>query len=392
MAVAERDGSFGALLRHLALDGHLVDELVQSARAESPEVARLPAAESREHVAALLAAGLASFGQLPDPSERDFAEAIQLGADRAAQGVPLAGLLSGVHAGRSRLLSIAINRGREAGISDDVLLQALLDLDRYGNALARHVVEGYRAAERELSLDRRRSRTRLLRWLLLGEGGEVRPEELGPLGLRPDGRYHCVVSDVADPASTRLLEQQFARCGGVLTPLDGRLSGLTPRLPPAEVLGESVLVVAAPAGPMEQARAAHELCLAALQAASHFGLRGLHSVVGLASETALAAQPALAALVSVSLLGALDATDGFHRELASTAMVYLDHGQRLDLTATALHVHPNTVRYRLRRLQELTGLPASPVEPGDRLTVLETVRYWWALRTWLGQSGADRRR
>jgi hypothetical protein len=392
MAVTERDNSIGALLRDLALDGGLVDELVRSARAGSAEVSRLPAAESRDHVAALLAAGLASFDQLADPSDRDFAEAVRLGADRAAQGVPLAGLLSGVHAGRSRLLGIAIDRGRAAGIPHEVLLQALLDLDRYGGALERHVVEGYRAAERELALDKRSARSRLLRWLLLGEGGDVQPEELSLVGLRPDGRYHCVVADAADPAGARLIEQQFSRCGGILTALDGRLSGLTPRLPAAAALGSDVLVVVAPAGPIEQARVAHGQCLAALRAAAEFGVRGLRSVVGLAGETALTAQPELAGLLSAGLLNALDPADGFHRELASTAMVYLDHGQRLDLTALALHVHPNTVRYRLRRLQELTGLPAQTVEPGNRFTVLETVRYWWALRTWLGLPDAERRR
>jgi hypothetical protein len=42
------------------------------------------------------------------------------------------------------------------------------------------------------------------------------------------------------------------------------------------------------------------------------------------------------------------------------------------------------VRYRLRRLHEITGMPPIGAEPGERLTVLETVRLWWALRTWLG--------
>jgi DNA-binding PucR family transcriptional regulator len=103
-------------------------------------------------------------------------------------------------------------------------------------------------------------------------------------------------------------------------------------------------------------------------------------VADLAAETALALQPRLAALLRDTLLPALRPADEFHRELASTALAYLDHGQRLDRTAQALHVHPNTVRYRLRRLQEITGLP--PV-PDRHLTVLETLRYWWALRTWL---------
>ncbi|RQX58496.1 PucR family transcriptional regulator, partial [Micromonospora chalcea] len=79
--------------------------------------------------------------------------------------------------------------------------------------------------------------------------------------------------------------------------------------------------------------------------------------------------------------GALDPADDFHRDLAGTALAWLHHGQRLDQTAAALHVHPNTVRYRLRRLRELTGGP--PVEEGARCTVPETVHWWWALRSWL---------
>jgi DNA-binding PucR family transcriptional regulator len=61
----------------------------------------------------------------------------------------------------------------------------------------------------------------------------------------------------------------------------------------------------------------------------------------------------------------------------TTALSFLDRGQRLDRTATALHLHPNTVRYRLRRLHELTGFNDTGGSP-----VTETVRWWWALRTW----------
>jgi hypothetical protein len=45
--------------------------------------------------------------------------------------------------------------------------------------------------------------------------------------------------------------------------------------------------------------------------------------------------------------------------LAETVMTYLEQGFSLEATARLLFVHPNTVRYRLRRVTELTGL--SPV-------------------------------
>jgi hypothetical protein len=46
--------------------------------------------------------------------------------------------------------------------------------------------------------------------------------------------------------------------------------------------------------------------------------------------------------------------------LLDTVMTYLEQGHSLEATAKLLFVHPNTVRYRLRRVSELTGLV-----PGD---------------------------
>jgi hypothetical protein len=46
--------------------------------------------------------------------------------------------------------------------------------------------------------------------------------------------------------------------------------------------------------------------------------------------------------------------------LLDTVMTYLEQGNSLEATARLLFVHPNTVRYRLRRVAELTG-----ITPGD---------------------------
>jgi len=371
-------GTVAALVHDLAEDTQLVDDVVASAREQFPEVARLPWTESRRHVAALLAAGFAAFAKADDlGGDLDFTEARRFGAERAALGVPVAGLMAGVHGGRSRLLEIAINRGREAGIPYDELLQALLKLDRYGTELEKHVIDGYRKAEQQLNRDDRVARIRVLRRLLLDEEGAP-DDDPARFGLHEGGTYHCVVSDVADPARVRALEQAFARCGGVLAPVGGRLSGLTPRVPPGRSLDPAVLVVTTPPVTLDQAAGAYRLCRTALHAARARESTGVCDVVDLAGETALAAQPMLAGFLSQGLLAALSPADDFHRELVVTALAYLDHGQRLDLTAGSLHLHPNTVRYRLRRLQDLTGFGA----PAEGLPVLETVRWWWALRAW----------
>jgi hypothetical protein len=384
------------LLRDMAGDPRVVDELVEAARSGAPEVARLPAEENRRHIAVLLMAGLAAFERLADPSAADFAEATRLGADRAAQGVPLSALLSAVQAGRTRAFEIAVRRGRAAGVRDEVLLEAALRFDRYAGALERHVLAGYRAAELTLRRDGHDGRAALLRRLLRptehpGEDEPVDAAELARWGLYPTSRYHCIVSDItdmSDPPNGRTGDRPVGgrvdgpggRCleqrGGLVGPVEGRVAGLVPRPPTAAEVGPQALVVVSPAGPPAGAAAAYALCVDALHAATRFGRRGVHDVTGLAGETALSLQPRLAALLSGTLLGALRPGDEFHRELATTALAYLDHGQRLDRAAAALHVHPNTVRYRLHRLQEITGL--APVE-----SVLDTLRVWWALRTWL---------
>ncbi|ANN20200.1 hypothetical protein SD37_34475 [Amycolatopsis orientalis] len=370
------------VLRAMAADADVVEEVVRAARTESPEVARLPVHENRRHVAIVLAAGLASFERPGGTSEQDYAAAAVLGADRAAQGVPIAALLRGVQAGRSRAVEIAVERGKAAGVPDDVMLAALVDFDRNTRALERQVIAGYHEAELELSRTVHDSRARLLRRLLAGDTAVPSAEEVAHAGLNPDGRYHCLLSDVGDPYQALVVERRLGGTGGIFGLVEGRLAGLAPRLPTPSALGDDVLMVVSPAVPLTEVRGMHTLCAMALPTAARERARGLHEVADLAVETALAAQPGLAALLGGALLGALTRGDAFHEQLVSTALAYLDHGRRLDQTAAALHVHANTVRYRLGRLGEITGASLDLPEDDDGSQVRHTVAWWWALRTW----------
>jgi DNA-binding PucR family transcriptional regulator len=361
--------ALGAVLRAMAADPGLVDEVAEAARAASPEVARLPEEENRRHIAVMVAAAIAVVEHPGEPGDDVYAAAEALGADRAAQGIPIEALLRGVHAGRTRAVDIAVERGRLAGVPPETMLDTLVRFSHHAGALERHVVSGHRRAELELSRTARDAHTHVLRQLLRGFA-ELTDDEISRAGLRPDSRYHCVLSDVADPVRARALEQRLAGFGGVFGLVEGRLAGLSPRVP-GQV---DDLVVVAPAAPLREVRTRYRLCLTALGAAGD--LRGVHQLTDLAGETALAAQPVLAELLAAEYLGPLDPADPFHRQLAGTGLAFLDHGQRVDQTAEALHVHPNTVRYRLSKLAELTGAP-SPT------TVLETLRWWWALHTWL---------
>ena len=53
--------------------------------------------------------------------------------------------------------------------------------------------------------------------------------------------------------------------------------------------------------------------------------------------------------------------------LLDTTQSFLDHGSSIEATGRALFVHPNTIRYRLRRVREVTGL--SPTDPREAYTL-----------------------
>lgn len=368
---------FSEIVRSMATDAEVIDAVVAAARNDSPAVAGLPIAENRRHIALMVGAGLTAFADREGPGREDFAAAAQLGADRAAQGIGLTELLRGVHAGRSRAIAITMERSRASGVPADLLLDVMLDFERYAGALERHVVSGYHAAEQQLSRTARDTRTQLLRRLLLEK---LPVDELRRAGLPPNRTYFCLVSAVTDPAQAHAVERRLACPDGVFGLVEGRLTGLMTRLPAAEQVTADELVVVAPAVPLRAIPEVYSTCCAALAAA---GTRhGLHNLSDLAIETALATQPVLAGILAQELLGVLDPADRYHRQLVSTALAYLGTGRRLDQTAVVLHLHANTVRYRLSRLTAITGWSPDQAQPGQPLP-LQAARDWWALTTWL---------
>jgi DNA-binding PucR family transcriptional regulator len=50
-------------------------------------------------------------------------------------------------------------------------------------------------------------------------------------------------------------------------------------------------------------------------------------------------------------------------QVLETVAAYLDAGRSVEAAARKLFVHPNTVRYRLRRARELTGW--DPLDPRE---------------------------
>ncbi|TDC65531.1 PucR family transcriptional regulator [Actinomadura sp. GC306] len=377
MDASESDRFLRLLIEH-ADDPAVLEETAGAARSRSEPVAALPVEETRRHTRALVR-GVAAALRGGGPGEDVLAAAERLGSDRARQGVPVAAFLDGFQAGRAHLVRTLIAEGRRLGVPDAVLLDGVTRIDEITTALVHRMVHAHRVAELEMARTEREGRVQMLRQLLHGEPVPV----LAPLD--PSGGYHCVVSDVSDPAVAARLEPLLCAGGPALCGLvDGRLAALVARLPaPGTMAGRPAgpLLVAAPPAPPAGIAPMYALGRRALRAGAAAGMTGLRGLTELALLTATEAEPELGRLLAAELPAGLDPDDPFHVELAETGLAYLDHGGRIEPTAAALHVHGNTVKYRIRRLQELTGRPL--LDPSSGAAVSRAANWWWALHRWL---------
>jgi hypothetical protein len=97
---------------------------------------------------------------------------------------------------------------------------------------------------------------------------------------------------------------------------------------------------------------------------------GLYQVQDVPIEVSLMRSPDLADLLALRLMPLY----GSGAPLLETLRVYLETSQDRRQAAAVLHVHTNTLDYRLRRIRELTGL--SPMMPRDIQTLGAALMAW----------------
>jgi DNA-binding PucR family transcriptional regulator len=151
--------------------------------------------------------------------------------------------------------------------------------------------------------------------------------------------------------------------------LDHDLIGFAGRRP-AAVTG--VCVGVGPASRLDELPAAFALAGRALQTAVAFGEEGVFALSDLSIRPAVLVDPALGEAFEARLLAPLgELGRGLGDELESTLRAWMESGMRVEETARELHLHPNTLRHRLRRFEEATGC--------DLRAPADLVELWWAL-------------
>ncbi|MFI1158753.1 PucR family transcriptional regulator [Streptomyces sioyaensis] len=155
----------------------------------------------------------------------------------------------------------------------------------------------------------------------------------------------------------------------LVTTVDGEVAGLLAGRP-AGLCRSLVLGLGAPVTPSGLA-AEFTRATQALRAAVGFGLVGAFTREELGLRATVVALPAVGEGLARLRLAPLAERGEDGAQLEEAAAAYLRQGLRLDAAARTLYVHPNTLRNRLRRFEEITG--TSLRDPADLAEI------WWAL-------------
>ena len=356
----------------------MVDTFVE----EVPFYRRLPREQLDGEIVQLCADNLrVFFATLIDdrvPTSEEAAEPRLSAARRAQERVPLEAVLTAYHVGgRVAWRELAAQARPD---ETEALIEAADAVQRYIQSLTAIVATAYLEEQHAISGEERDARRALVSALLAGEPAEDLAARLGAdltgawtvlavaLAEHPDER-----AEAGAVAARRKVRRVTAALGDALAALDAGggvvlLRGpLDPALPDVLAGAARVDVRAgwAAAAGVAELPAAGERARAVLRLARERppGLYGLRDVL---LEYQLT-RPSDALPLLASLLDRLNA------DLRHTVEAYLAHDLDRRRTAAALHVHPNTLDYRLRRVVELTGLDPATVQGLQLLAAAVTV-------------------
>ncbi|MEV6241576.1 helix-turn-helix domain-containing protein [Lentzea sp. NPDC051838] len=333
-----------------------------------PAYGQLPAEELSGDISRVIEGTLRAFAEvlrtreLPSPDELRFLR--ESAARRAEEGVPIDVVLTAYHVGIQVVWDVLVPEARPEEVGEVLALNALAM--RYLQVVTPVVSAGYLDERQTMFDDERSARQTLLTGLLAGTVEGPGPYVVLALHVppHPDELLPGVDASVAGRRKLRRLRTELERHSRepVLSSLgvDGGLALLPGEdLPLDRIVADvtraagvplTVAAVAAPpSGVATAAGLAREVLLVALRSGP-----GLYRLADVLLEYQLS-RPSAALEPLAAIVAPLT------EELAGTLEVYLRRGSRRP-AATELHVHPNTVDYRLRRVAELTGLDPTRIE------------------------------
>jgi hypothetical protein len=348
----------------------VADEVEEEVRRQVPEYARSADGTYRAHLRAGVVQALTLFvDHIADPLGQGAAITAtyyELGRGEALEGRGLEALQSALRVGGLHAWRLMGRTAEDLGL-DSGVVAALGELAfRTVHEVAEAAAAGYAEARPHRAEEVERRRRRLLN-LLLGEG-PVSPEAVQDLA---HGARWSVPRQVAVVALAATPEQREAdrplAAAGALVDMDARPPRmLVPDPDGSGRFGGRAFTLAlrgrpAAIGPTVPVTEAARSLRCATRALGLMG-RGIlprQGVVRCAdhlSTLLLYGDEAMLGHLRARALAPLDAvSEGQRSRLAETLLAWLLGGSNVPEVAARLHIHPQTVRYRLRQLEKLFG-------------------------------------
>ena len=292
---------------------------------------------------------------------------VALGRGEMRAGRSLDALLSAYRIGARLAWERFLAAGEAAGHEPRTLYRLASAIFDYIDGISAESVEGFTEERAAAEGERQRRRRALARLLARDDVSADEVHDLARLAgwTRPDVIAALVAGDAtgeepdADRLASRLGGDVIAAAEGALAiawvpdpqapgrraQLESALDDLPAALGPAVALGRAPLSLA-------RARAAHALVLDGVVDAGALAVADDHLPALLlhGGDRSLAADLAAGALAPLDEL-----RPGPRGRLRATLRAWLDYPGQVTRVAGELHVHPQTVRYRVAQLRELFG-------------------------------------
>jgi hypothetical protein len=367
----------------------LARRMIDTFVAEIPLYGLLPREQLEGEILAITTANLRLFFAMLREGRsltvEELGEVRTSAARRAEERVPLDAVLTAYHVG-GRIGWQALVEEAQPDEETPALIAAGARVLLYVQQVTAAVAAAYLEEQQTIYGEERDARRSLASALLSGEPADVLAARLGThiapaylvvalrLGTNADEADKGVGGAVAARRKVRRVQSALDEFSG--EPVLGLL----------EPTGGSALIAATPDTLAETAGRLRDLASRVQKSAGAEVLAGGAPAVGAAdvARANIQAQDVVRlagrlghppggyllgdVLLEYQLTRPSDAQDELHRlldpidrnpDLPRTLEVYLDHDLDRRRTAAALHVHPNTLDYRLRRIVELTGLDPS---------------------------------
>src|SRR5436190_4866844 len=360
----------------------LIDQMIGAIRAEIPAYDRPLKGDFGERVRAGTTMSIKRFLALIAGEERDARGGsdlyVELGRNEVRSGRPIDILLGAYRIGARVMWRGFAAEGRAAGIEPEVLYRVAEALFAYVDELSHESSDGYAEAIALRHGARERERERLLEVLMRRPPAD--PVVVYAQAARAEWNVPEHVAPVATPASrmsARQLEHRLPD-GSMAATLDGMTVALVPDLDsPGRTSELERALEGAPAArgaqvpSLEAAEEVDRAVLAvSLQDAGVLPSEGLVDTGDHLVALILHRDPERARSLANRALEPLDRLSPATRDkLTDTLAAWLDNACSTGDTARAPHVHMQTLRYRLRQLEEVFGPDA--LSDGERRLELQ---------------------